>query len=418
MKKHGLLWIAVFLALHSTQAEAAGFYVLANDTLRVTLSETGKLDSVENLLAGETYSFGADAFTLDTDLGLFSNNTIKPARVTAGKHRVVFYYEFESSISADLVYSLDGNNGFFRRALSVANKTPLRVKNLILGKTAFSKPAMETVHYVTFIAAPTVEFIRHDKGGLFTGIENPYFKADLSEQGVTLSFEPALILKPGEGYTSEPQFMGVYKKSGVMIEDSGREFRYNANGSGYKPLGRNEIRAMRAFALDYLTPAQQQFLNINYQFFHPLPQMPRTEEDKDYFTKTIDTFSSIGGDMIIFKPLHPYSKPTAERAFWNVVPDDPNHPARQICDYAKSKGISYGFYMGCAAHGGEGNAAGLNFRPDKPEWKKSDAAGRRAPDLTCRLKRSGGSCSSSQASPGWGSMGSVIARRRSAGLPW
>ena len=51
----------------------------------------------------------------------------------------------------------------------------------------------------------------------------------------------------------------------------------------------------------------------------------------------------------------------------------------------RSKGISYGFYMGCAAHGGEGNAAGLNFRPDKPEWKKSDAAGRRAPDncLAC-----------------------------------
>jgi len=263
MKKHCLLWIAVFLALYSAKAEAAGFYVLANGKLRITLSETGKLDSVENLLAGETYSFGADAFTLDTNLGLFSNNTVKPARVTVGKHRVVFRYEFGPSIGADLVYSLDGHNGFFRRAISVANKTSLRVKNLILGKTAFAKPAMETVHYVTFIAAPTVEFIRHDKGGLFTGIENPYFEADVSEQGVTLNFEPALILKPGEGYTSEPQFMGVYKRSGVMIEDSGREFRYNANGSGYKPLDRNEIRAMRAFALDYLAPAQDQFLNIN-----------------------------------------------------------------------------------------------------------------------------------------------------------
>ena len=169
-------------------AVAAEAVLLANDKLRITLSETGKLDSVENLLAGETYSFRADAFTLDTDLGLFSNNTIKPARVTADKHRVVFYYEFGPSISADLVYSLDGHNRFFRRAISVANKTPLRVKNLIFGKTAFSKPAMETVHYVTFIAAPTVEFIRHDKGGLFTGIENPYFEADVSEQGVALNF--------------------------------------------------------------------------------------------------------------------------------------------------------------------------------------------------------------------------------------
>ena len=68
-----------------------------------------------------------------------------------------------------------------------------------------------------------------------------------------------------------------------------------------------------------------------------------------------------------------------------MVPDDPNAVARQVCDYATNKGIGYGFYMGCAAHGGEGNAGGLNFRPDKPEWKKSDAAGRRAPDncLAC-----------------------------------
>jgi hypothetical protein len=73
---------------------------------------------------------------------------------------------------------------------------------------------------------------------------------------VTLSIAPGLILKAGEGYTSESQFIGVYRKSGVMVADSGREFRYNANGSGYKPLDRNETRAMRAFALDYLDPAQ------------------------------------------------------------------------------------------------------------------------------------------------------------------
>jgi hypothetical protein len=367
-------------------------YLLANDKIRVALSDDGKLEAVENLLAAETYSFGSDSFALDTDLGMFSNATTSPVRVTADTQRIVYQFEFGpetaggvASIKVDLIYTLSGDNGFFRRTLSISNAAPLRVKNLVFGRTTFSSPARETVHYVTFIAAPTVEFIRHDKGGLFTGIENPYFKADVSEQGVTLGFEPALILKAGEGYTSEPQFMGVYRKSGVMIEDSGRDFRYNANASGYKPLDRNEIRAMRAFALDYLAPAQQNFLNINYQFFHPLPQMPRTEKEKDYFVKTIDTFSAIGGDMIIFKPLHPYTKPDANRPFWNVVPDDTNAVARQVCDYARSKGLSYGFYMGCAAHGEEGNAAGLNFRPDKPEWKKSDAAGRRAPDncLAC-----------------------------------
>jgi hypothetical protein len=68
-------------------------------------------------------------------------------------------------------------------------------------------------------------------------------------------FEPGLILKAAEGYQSEPQFLGVYKRSGVMIEDSDRPFRY-PNGSGYLPIDRNESRAMRAFALDYLAPVQ------------------------------------------------------------------------------------------------------------------------------------------------------------------
>ena len=232
MKGHCILpWIAGLLALFQGTTQADGSSVLANDKIRVALSDDGKLEAVGNLLAAETYSFGSDSFALDTDLGMFSNATTSPVRVTADTQRIVYEFEFGpetaggvASIKVDLIYTLTADNGFFRRTLSVSNAVPLRVKDLVFGRTTFSSPARETVHYVTFIAAPTVEFIRHDKGGLFTGIENPYFQADLSEQGVTLGFEPALILKAGDGYTSEPQFMGVYKKSGVMIEDTRPRF--------------------------------------------------------------------------------------------------------------------------------------------------------------------------------------------------
>ncbi|MDR2674171.1 MAG: hypothetical protein LBC18_04705 [Opitutaceae bacterium] len=365
--------------------------VLENAKLRATISETGGIESVQNLLASETCAFDADFFVVDTDSGEFSNRTARPASVRADGRQAVFHYEFGpaekpgTAVGVDLVYRLEPENAFLRRHLIITNAAPLRLKNIILGRTVFASPAVETVHYVTFIAAPTVEFVRHEKGGLFSGIENPFFKTELNNSGMSLGFEPGLILKAGEGYASEPQFLGVYKKSGVMIEDSGRAFRYNANGSGYKPIDRNEMRAMRAFALDYLRPAQKKFLNINYQFFHPLPIMPRTEKHKDYFINAIDTFAKIGGDMIIFRPLHPYTKPDAGRPYWDVLPEDGSQVSRQIAGYASGKGLSYGFYMGCAAHGKEGNAGGLAFRPDKPEWKKTDAAGRRAPDncLAC-----------------------------------
>ena len=378
--------VVALTTMFTAQLQAARSHVLANEHISVTISGDGKLESVANLLAAETYSFRSDSFALDTDLGQFSNRNVRPTRVTAGKNRIVCHYEFgpggansASRISADLVYTLAGNNGFFRRTLSISNTGPLRVRNLVLGETSYSSPPEESVHYLTFWMAPTVEFIRHRNGGLFTGIENPFYQADLDEKRVALSFQPGLILRAGEGYESEPQFMGVYRKSGVMIEDSGRPFRY-PNGSGYIPIDRNESRAMRAFALDYLAPAQKRLLNINYQFFHPLPQMPANDADKLYFTKAIDAFADIGGDMIIFNPLHRYTKPDEGRDYWNVLPDEQNATARQIADYAVGKGIPFGFYMGCAAHGGEGNAAGLPFRPDKPDWKKMDAQGRRAPD--------------------------------------
>lgn len=352
---------------------------LANQHLRVTITENGSLLAVENHLATEAYHFVADIFAVESDQGRFSNDTTRPSGVTSTPDGLIFHFAF-AQVTLDLIYQLNAANGFFRRHIKFTNQTPLRLYKVTLGDTVFAAPADEVIHYLTFWMAPTVEFIRYVQGGLFTGIENPFYQAELTEQGVALSFEPDLILSAGEGYESESQFIGVHKKSGVMIEDSARPFRY-PNGSGHIPLDRNESRAMRAFALDYLQPLPPTFRNINYHFFHPLPQMPSTEEEQWYFRKTIDTFADIGGDMIIFKPLHRHRKPDAATPYWNVLPDDTNAIARQIADYATQKGISYGFYLGIAGgHGDEGNAAGLPFRPEESSWKKLDAAGRRAPD--------------------------------------
>ena len=73
--KNGLMCGAVaFLALLPAQLQAGPSHLLANDKIRVALSDDGKLEAVGNLLAAETYSFGSDSFALDTDLGMFSNS--------------------------------------------------------------------------------------------------------------------------------------------------------------------------------------------------------------------------------------------------------------------------------------------------------------------------------------------------------
>lgn len=95
---------------------------LANDKLNVRISGAGKLLSVENRLASETYAFESDAFELDTDLGLFSNKVTGPVRVRKEGSRVVFHFEFDrratGKVGVDLIYTLGDTSGFFRRALN------------------------------------------------------------------------------------------------------------------------------------------------------------------------------------------------------------------------------------------------------------------------------------------------------------
>ena len=352
---------------------------LDNSKLGLNISATGGLLAIRNHLASEIYTFTADTFELVTDQGTYSNIAVNLESASRIDDALHYQFKFDQ-LKIKLVYRLGADRGFVRRWLEIENHGPVRLLKLTFGQTVFGQNAEEAIHYLTFWMAPTVEFLRYRHGGLFTGIENPFYKSELSVRSVALSFEPSLILTSDEGYVSEPQFIGVYKKSGVMIEDSARPFRY-PNGTAHIPIDRNESRSMRLFALDYLQPAQQNFLNINYQFFHPLPQMPSTPSDKWYFIKTIDTFARIGGDMIIFKPLHRHCKPDVATPYWNLIPEDKGAIARQITDYAAQKGIAYGFYIGIAGgHGEEGNSGGLPLRADKIGWKKLDASGRRSSD--------------------------------------
>ncbi|MHB8972466.1 MAG: hypothetical protein ACYC3X_21310 [Pirellulaceae bacterium] len=135
----GLAWLTLL-----TGAPLCRAAVLSNENMRVTISDTGCLKSVENLLAAENYQFRSDTFELDTDRGVFSNSSTQPTVVTADKDCLVYHYVFgplnalgAGAIAAELTYMLPGHQGFFRRALRIVSPTPLRVNNLMLGNTVF-----------------------------------------------------------------------------------------------------------------------------------------------------------------------------------------------------------------------------------------------------------------------------------------
>src|SRR4029453_8034782 len=77
----------------------------------------------------------------------------------------------------------------------------------------------ETVVYDTFWNTPTTVFLRWPRGGLFTGVENPFFRTKAETASTSLPYEPSLILAPGDTYEGDPYYLGVYARSGRMIAD-------------------------------------------------------------------------------------------------------------------------------------------------------------------------------------------------------
>jgi hypothetical protein len=228
---------------------------LATEYFSVSINANGALTEIENVAAKERYAAKSDDFTIETDRGTWSNPGAKAVRSDIRKDRATYSFSFKDCDVA-LEYSLHPGRKYIERKLTVSNiRVPLTLLKIELGRTVFERRPSEAINYDTFWYAPTVSFLRFEKGGLFTGIENPFFSATHDRSQVALAFEPSLFLKPGETYESEPQFLGVYQRSGRMISDwwprtaaSSREGQGNRprfrNPCGQVPLDWNEIQAI------------------------------------------------------------------------------------------------------------------------------------------------------------------------------
>jgi len=352
---------------------------IANRFLRAGLSSNGTLTDIVNRGANEDYTISSDSFEVITNRGRFCSSDSSPVNTQSTPDRLCFDFNAGFCLIR-LEYTFSAGNPWFKRRLRLSNIwQALALEKVVLGRTAFDD-ASQFINYDTFWYAPTVAFMRFRSGGIFTGIENPFFVATGNDREAVLAFEPGLILKPGEEYESEPQFIGVYRKSGVMVQDHnprtsiGQRPRFR-NPCGHVPIDRAEVRAMQEFAKDYLDVQTDRFTFILYNFFHPLPQMPQPNSPEEaVHLKMIDMFHELGGDLIIFNPMYPYTRPQGKMyAFWDLGPD--GSAARKIMDHAAAMGLRFGYYMGCARHGSEGNACALPFAPERTEWKKIDDKG-------------------------------------------
>lgn len=376
------------LALAAAAPAAGGVgepIVLRNSRLAVHLSPQGEIQRIENFDAREMYEIEEDSLRLATDRGTFTSRQAQFIRSERKPGRASFAFNWPGIASVSLEYSLAENAQYAKRSLAVSNlEVPLTLQNVELGRTAFRNPPRETVRYDTFWNAPTVAFLRWAKGGLFAGIENPFFDLAIKGDNAAFSYEPALQLRGEETYESEAQFIGIYANSGRLVADHYPKNAWCAeekvhrprfrNPAGHIPLDQNEIRAMQAFASEYLALRVDRFLSILYCYWYPIEQLPQTEAVEAKYRRMIDTFRELGGDMVIFNPLARPEMPTSDPASsWTMAPA--GSPAERILAHAADKGLKFGFYMGVAAQGDRGNACALPFAPEHRDWKKVDMYG-------------------------------------------
>lgn len=357
---------------------------LQNDYLACLISKRGNLQRIENRLSGESYEICEDSFSIVTDFGATSNRDTASREHIFSQNNARFTFSTGGPFDVVLEYTLAAEHKYFHRRLTIINiKLPLTLLNIELGRTSFQTAPQASVRYDTFWNAPTVSFLRWEKGGLFAGIENPFFETAWQGREVKFSFEPAMVLKAGETYDAEPQFVGIYKMTGRTVRDQppltrlAKEGIYRPrfrNPSGHLPLDWNEIRAMRDFASDYLQVPVHKFLFILYCFWNPMPQLPTTEAEEQAYYQMIETFHELGGDLIIFNPLVKARIPTEDpTSYWELAPA--GSVAERILARAAERGIKYGFYIGVAAQTEHGDAAALPFAPSRQDWKKVDNTG-------------------------------------------
>jgi hypothetical protein len=380
----------------------------------------GKLISLTNKITGEDKSIGDTPFSIATDSGTADSGR---ARLSSSEHDATsasFEY-VQSGLTIIVRYRVPANDSsFFEKSLSVTNHTQSEVVlDAITLERLELTPAPVFVHFhrAGFPASgvnpdsPINLFLRYKKGGIFMGIENPYFGLIESGRVLSLEFQPRWVLSPGETFTSDPAFLGVYRFAGLYAMKTSQPHASGETSSNgeQEVLDWGEIWAMQDFMRRVLTstrpPGPGYFVGYNacggmeylWRLREAKAKTPAQQILVHHFAGSnewgkeivhgafrpswvtsyqilIDHLASIGHVRL----LQPGTLWLGNAGFWdqnntffNQLKADKQVPANaswvRTWQYARSKAVDlYGFE--CPAS---------NYFPEQPEWKYVSRDGRK-----------------------------------------
>ena len=235
----------------------------------------------------------------------------------------------------------------------------------------------------TFSEAPFATLKRIGTISFLSGIQNPHVNVDIGE-GILSDYHAALTTD--SRFDASPQFFAIVKQSGKVVRPESPKTRISVGEARYRGRFRNpsealaldlaEINVLRSIVRDFLSPIDSKLRFVLYTYWLPLPRLPETKEDVRIWIDMIDDFADLGGDLLLTVPLVlPKVPDVSSKSFWNLEPE--GSIAAQIMNYARSRGLEIGYYMGVAADNLPfGNEPGLGLPIDGPfSWRKKTLLG-------------------------------------------
>lgn len=269
----GLLYIA---APANATAQAI---TLSSSKLEIVINPAnGEIVRLRNKITGEHTAVLDVPFSIGTDVGIIDGARAHLLHVENDGLHASFEYE-QGGLTITLNYRVPGGDAFFfEKLLSVSNHTHSEiVLNTIVPERLELTPAPIFVHFhragfpVSGANAdtPINLFLRYKTGGVFLGIENPYFGLVESGHVLSLEFHPRWALAPGKTFVSDPAFLGVYRYAGLYATKN----TYPRAAGDPSPNGEQEVLdwgeiwAMQKFMRQVLTstppPSAGYFVGYN-----------------------------------------------------------------------------------------------------------------------------------------------------------
>ncbi len=261
---------------------------ITNGRIRVDIA-AGSID-LTDISRGTATSF-SDGFSIECEDAAFASEKAECRMVSTGGREAVFAFE-DGEFDVLVRYSLPEEGNFFEKQISFRRKNgkSCMVKHIVCEKAVFARKPRE-IHFhddQTLWHVPTNLFVRYDGGGIYCGLEYPYWELEIDgNSGFTLGFEPNYTLDAGETFAVEKSFWGIWRVEGVRRYSHGpymgaKRFNYpevvNLPNSGFPqhvadPEHLPEDAGIEPEELDWGEVwAMQEFFRIH------LPMQPLPEE--------------------------------------------------------------------------------------------------------------------------------------------